>query len=88
MTMARDTGLSCTNIPTDPNRPSGAFAHPAQPDPGQREPSQKSKAGHEHTTRRRGLLTGTLAAVLAGAAATVTAKAASLPPAGEDAELI
>ena len=38
--------------------------------------------------RRRGLLTGTIAALLAGTAATVTARAASLPAPGDDAELI
>ncbi len=86
--MAREAWRARTNAPTDPNRPGGAFAHPAQPDPEQREPSQKSKAGREHTTRRRGLLTGTIAALLTGTAAVATAKAASAPPAGDDAELL
>jgi hypothetical protein len=40
------------------------------------------------TPRRRGLLTGTIAALLTGTAAVATARAASLPAAGDDAELI
>jgi hypothetical protein len=61
------------------------------------------KADTEHTTardaghtrpdtiaapRRRGLLTGTLAALLTGTAAVAAARAAPVPAAGDDAELI
>jgi hypothetical protein len=61
------------------------------------------KADREHTTasetwrtrpdaittpRRRGLLTGALAALLTGAAAVATARAAPLPASGDDAELL
>ena len=40
------------------------------------------------TPRRRGLLTGTIAALLAGTAAVAAAKAASLPLVSDDVELL
>jgi hypothetical protein len=40
------------------------------------------------TPRRRGLLAGTIAALLAGAAAVATAKATPAPATGDDAELL
>jgi hypothetical protein len=40
------------------------------------------------TPRRRGLLTGAIAALVTGTAAVATARAASLPAAGDDAELL
>jgi hypothetical protein len=52
-----------------------------------REP-QATRPAAITTPRRRGVLTGTLAAVLTGATAVATAKAASLPVGGDDAELI
>jgi hypothetical protein len=47
-----------------------------------------SRTEHTTTPRRRGLLTGTLAALLTGTAAVATARAASVPAKGDDAELI
>jgi hypothetical protein len=88
MPSARDTGASRPDTTTDPNRPSGASPNPARPNLGQGSPPM-SEADREHTTHRRGLLTGTLAALLTGAAAVATAKAAPLmPPPGDDAELL
>jgi hypothetical protein len=88
MPSARDTGASRPDTTTDPNRPSGASPNPARPNLGQGSPPM-SEADREHTTHRRGLLTGTLAALLTGAAAVATAKDAPLmPPPGDDAELL
>jgi hypothetical protein len=100
--MACDTQAMRPDTTTDRKRPSGVFAqHPVRPDP-ETGFHTCPKAGGVNTTaddagdmhpvtltspRRRGLLTGTIAALLAGTAAVATAKAAPLPATGDDARL-
>jgi hypothetical protein len=85
-TAGTDAGTSETGLTLNkgsPQMPKADTEHTTARDTGRTRPDAIT------TPRRRGLLTGTLAALLTGTAAVATAKAASLmPPPGDDAELL